>query len=214
MSNNPFESPYNQPAAHPEQASEPFPGPALAISIICLILGILGLFGLCFQGLALGFQSSLMEFANSMPQPPAQREFNRLNIDAQQSMLAPWIVLMVINAFVALMLVVGAVGCLQRKSSGRSTLRLGILLAIFYSILKLAVTIISYFVTTSSVKKGISEYQGEAPIAELQALVQAQNIGTIVGCSMTSLFIVALVVFYIWSRSYMGKAELDPYFTS
>ena len=155
MANNPFETPPNQPVeatiAHSNKENAPMPGPALAISVICLILGIAGLLGLCFGGLALGFQSSMMEFADSFPQPPVQKEYNRMNIAAQQSMLVPSIVLMVINFFVAGLLVVGGIGCLKRRSSGRSTLRLGLLAAIFYSLLRLALTIVSYFVVMGSI---------------------------------------------------------------
>ena len=218
MADNPFESPQRQPVeaqvAHPGKTNNALPGPALAISIICLILGVLGLFGLCFQGLALGFQSSLMEFADSVPQPPAQKEFNRLNMAAQQSMLIPAIVLMATNLFVAGLLVAGGIGCLKRTSSGRSTLRLGLLAAIFYSLLKLALTIASYFVTMGAIRKGVSEYQGNVPIEQFESLVTAGNIGAIVGCVIGSLFIVALAIFYLWARFYMGKDKLDPYFTS
>lgn len=219
MSNNPFESPQNNPVeaaslAPPGKSSNALPGPALAISIICLILGVLGLFGTCSQGAALGFQSSLMEFANSMPQPAAQKEFNRMNMAAQQSMIVPAIVLLVINLFVAGLLVAGGIGCLKRKSSGRSTLRLGLLAAVFYSLLKLALTIGSYFVTMGSIRKAVDEYQGEVPVQELERMVEAGNIGAVVGCVIAGLFILALAIFYLWARSYMGKDKLDPYFTS
>ena len=208
MANNPFDTPQSEPVeaslSHSNKKNDPLPGPALAISIICLILGVMGLFGLCFQGLSLGFQSSLMDFANSMPQPPANREFNRMNVAAQQSMLVPGIVLMVVNLFVAGLLVAGGIGCLKRTSSGRSTLRLGLLAAVFYSLLRLAYMIASYFVVTRSMSQQLSEYQGEVAIEEFQTLVAAGNIGTIIGCSLGSLFFVALAIFYLWARSYMG----------
>ena len=149
MSNNPFEAPQEQPLSaqpmSPGASPRPvMPGAVTAISIICLILGILGLCGACFQDLALGFQSSMMEYVDSMPQPPANKEFNRLNMEAQKPMMIPGIVLMVINLFVATLLLVGSIGCLKRKSGGRSTLRLGLLAAIIFTLIRIVVTIVSY----------------------------------------------------------------------
>ena len=215
MSNNPFDTPpVEANVGSPGNATQALPGPAMAISIICLILGILGLFGTCFQGLALAFQSALIEFTESVQQPPAQREFNRMNLAANESMQIPGVILMVINLFVAVLLLTGSIGCLKRKSGGRSMLRLGLLAAIFYCLLRLILLIVSYFVATGSVAKQFSEYQGDVPIEDLQLMVNAGSIGAIVGCIFGCIFTLALAIFYFWARGYMGKSELDSHFTS
>ena len=218
MSNNPFESPYQEPiqadAVSHGNATQALPGPAMAISIICLILGIVGLFSTCSQGLVLSFQSALIEFSESVPQQPGQKEFNHMNLAANQSMQIPGIVLMVVNLFVAGLLIAGSIGCLKRKSSGRSLLRLGLLAAIFFLLLRLVFLVISYFVVKGSMAKQISEYQGEVPIENIQPFVNAGSVGTIVGCIFGCVFTLGLAVFYFWARSYMGKPRLDSHFTS
>ena len=127
MSNNPFETPPPQkPVANPytpggvagPPAKKSLPGGMMAIAIICLILGLGGLSGSCFGGVALGFQGALMDFIENAPIPEADKEFNRMNMAAQQGAMIPAIVLMVVNLFVAGLLVFGSIGGLRRKESG------------------------------------------------------------------------------------------------
>jgi len=218
MSNNPFESPQETPLmaspVSPGTTPPPvIPGAAIAITIICLIVGLLGLCGACFQGAALGFQSSLVEFTESIPQPPAQKEFNRINMAVQKTMLIPSIILLVINLIISGLMVWGSIGCLRRKPGGRSTLRLALLAAIFFAVIQIGVTIASYFVTVGGVNQGVADYQGEVPKATLEAMAQTGSVGALIGCALGSVFILAFLIFYVWARFYMGKPKLDPFYT-
>ena len=119
---------------------------------------------------------------------------------------------MVANLFVSGLMVMGGIGCLKRKSSGRSTLRLGLLAAIVFAVLQIGVTIASYFVTVGGINKGVADYQGEVPKATLEAMAQAGGVGALIGCVVGALFFLAFGIFYIWARSYLGKPKLDRFF--
>ena len=218
MSNNPFESPQNpmsaKPAVQPQSgpAKSAMPGAMMTIAIICIILAIFGLIGSCIGGLALAAQGAIEEFVDGIPQPPDQKEFNRMNMGAQGVMMVPGFIMIIINLFVATLLLVGSIGCLQRKAGGRNILNLALLAAIFYSVLKIGVQIYNYFAVSGALNAAVADYTGEVPVATLERMVQANNIGLIVGAVLGVVFALAMMVFYIWAKFYVSKEQTIRFF--
>lgn len=241
MSNNPFEDPAPSKQPNPfenpppsQQKDNPYtptapmtpalapgvpkrlPGGLMAIAVICLILGLTGLSGSCFGGIMLGFQDTMMNWVNELPGlPDENREFNRMNMEAQKAMMVPGLALMVINLFVAAFLTVGSIGVLKKSAKGRKILNFGILAAIFYSLLKIAYTVYSFFGAKSSLNKQIENFAGDEEMTgKLETLVSANDLGLIIGVVIGVIMAVALLAFYIWAKMYVNKQKTIDFFES
>lgn len=219
MSDNPFKSQPSEPTPQTVPATEipapprSAPGALTPILIICLILGIFGLLGSCGSGVVVVFQSVFADFIADVPGRVEDKEFQRLNFSVQKKMMVPGLVLAAINLVIATMLVIGSIGGLRRKDSGRSLLSTAILAAIVYGILKIVVTIYSYFVTMSGLSEAVANYEGEADPAVLTSLLQFGKLGGIIGTVFAVVFALAILGFYIWARSYLNKSQVVEYFT-
>lgn len=219
MSDNPFAMP-------PEPGNQGFsldvgkstpqsaPGALMVILIFCLILGILGLLGTCATGAVIGMQSTFEKMIMEGPGPIEQKEFQRLNMAVSKKAMMPGLILAGVNLIIATMLVVGSIGALRGKETGRSLLSTALLAAIVYSVLKIIVTIYSYFVTMSGLQAAVDNYQGEADPAMLAQQMQFGKIGGIVGAVFGVVIALAILVFYLWARGYINKDKVVSYFAS
>ncbi|MDG1873336.1 MAG: hypothetical protein P8J27_05465 [Mariniblastus sp.] len=185
----------------------------MTIAVICIILGIIGLGFSCMTGFWLAAQTAFTDFIDGLPnQDITQKEFNRLNMAAQQASLVPTIIMLAMNLFIAPMLIAGGIGCLQRKSGGRRILNLALLAAIFFSLWKIGVQIFNYFAVADALNAAVANYEGDALQVDLEKLVQLNNIGMIVGSVIGVLLAVGLMCFYIWAKLYVSKEKTVQFF--
>ena len=190
------------------------PGALTTILIFCLILGIFGLLSCCMSGLYLGFSSALEDLVAAGPGAIEQKEFQRINMDAQKGVIIPMVILAVVNLVVATMLIVGSVGALRGKESGRNLLRTALLFAMVYGFLKIVVALYSHFAILSHLAEAVANYQGEADPEALQTMVQIGKIRGIIGTVMNVLFSFAILCLYAWSRGDLNKERIVRYFAS
>ena len=219
MSDNPFSTPQGSgiqgSPMNPAGTVPPsVPGALTVILIFCLILGIMGLLGTCATGVYLAFQSSLEKMIVEGPGAIEQKEFQRLNLAVSKKAMMPGLVLSFVNLIVAAMLIIGSVGALRGKESGRGLLRIALLAAIFYGILKIIAAVYSYFVTISGLEDAVANYQGEADPAALETMLQFGKIGGIIGLVMGIIIPLAILGFYVWARGYLNKDQVVKYFAS
>ena len=224
MSDNPFKEPppqhsaggqYAAPTSDVPQSFPPVaPGALTPILVFCLLLGILGLVGNCFGGGMLLAMPMLAELTDSAPLPEEQKVFNRLVFGAQKSVVLPQLILIGINFIVATMLIIGSIGCLKRKESSRSFLRLGLIGAIFYSILKLMSTAWVFYVSDGALREGVEGFAGDPIYEDLKTQLATQAISTIVTIVVMVLFAIAFLIFYTWARNYLGKKVVEDHFAA
>ena len=219
MSDNPFATPPDSgnhgfsgdaPVSVPPSA----PGALTTILIFCLILGIFGLMSCCMSGVYLGFSSALEDLVTAGPGSIEQKEFQRMNMDAQKGVMMPMMILAVINLVVATVLIIGSVGALRGKESGRNLLRSALLVAIIYCVLKIVFAIYSYFALISYLTDAVANYQGDADPAALQTMMKLGKIGSLIGTATNVIFPIAILCFYAFSRSYLNKDKIAEYFAS
>ena len=224
MSDNPFADPPKQPpvtaSASPHQPpatggqSLPpaAPGALTPILVFCLIFGILGWLGNCFGGAGLLLIGMIENIIDQAQMPEAQAIFTKLSMSAQQPVMLPSIILLVINVVIATMLIIGAIGCFKRKESSRGVLRLALLAAIIFSVCKAAVTIYGYVASQSLLTEGVEKHGGEPIYDELKAQLTMNQTFAILGPVFVVVVALAMMGFYFWARSYLGKPEVEQHF--
>lgn len=235
MSNNPFEKQPEKPVkpddfATPVEATTPYssaemtslpakkklPGAMMAIAIICLILGILGLSSSCMSGVFLAAQPALENMIENIPDdmPDAEetKEISRMGFRAQDSMFIPSIVLTIIGLIVALMLIVGSIGALRGKLSGRDTLNLALLAAIFYSFLKIGIGVYAQIASTAFINDAIENYQGDANKERLQEMMAQNSLQSLIGPAIIIGLGVGLLIFYIWAKLYIKSEKVTAHY--
>lgn len=219
MSDNPFaasgEDPRYAPPVSASVVPQPAPGALQVIAILCLILGLLGLFNSCAGGGGLALISVIKGFLDQAP-VTAENEFQKINLDAAMSpaVLIPSIVLLIFNFVVSPILVIGSIGVLQKKESGRKLLRLGLMLAIVYNILKAVLSIVAQLMTLNAAAAGIDAYEGPVEKEKLEGVLEMTKILGLGGAIVAAIFAVALIGFYFWSRGYLNRQDVIKYFAS
>jgi uncharacterized BrkB/YihY/UPF0761 family membrane protein len=223
MSDNPFASSPKpeegmpapgQQFVPPQQA----PGALTAISVICLILGVLGLLGSCTtiggliaQGFGVDFNQFVQEMSGQEPDE-TQKKLQELTAAANNKMVIPGIVLTVLRLIVALLLTLGSIFCLRRKEKGRTTLRKGLLSAIFYCVLYIGFSIYSTMSVLGFIKQGFEEFAGDQQnLEQILPIITWSAIGLLV---FFCLFYLVLMAFYFWARGYLNKEQVISYFAS
>ena len=223
MSDNPFKSQSDEPspfatpvspvspgAASPQSA----PGALTPILVFCLILGIFGLIGTCLGGAGLAMMSASEQLFENVPMPEEQKEFNKLNIAAQKGSLVPNIVLLVINLCIAPMLIIGTIGCFKRKEASRVFLRLALLAAIIYSVLKIVGTIYAYFNANAALTASIEKLKDSPMYDGLKSQQDASQLITVGSIVFSIVLAVAILGFYLWARSYLNRDNVVKHFAA
>lgn len=219
MTDNPFAASGDDPRyAPPVSASvvpQHAPGALQVIAILCLILGLLGLLNCCAGGGGLAFMPVIKGFLDQAP-ATADNEFQKINLDAATStaVLIPSIALLVFNLVVAPMLVIGSIGVLRKKESGRSMLRLGLLMAIVYNLLKAVLSVVAQLLNFNAVSARIDAYEGPVEKEKIEAVFEMTKIFGLGGAIVAAIFALALIGFYFWSRGYLNREEVIKYFAS
>ena len=126
--------------------------------------------------------------------------------------MIPGIVLMVINLVLASMLIIGAIGCFKRKEPSRNLLRTALLAAIVYSVLKIVVTIYTTITANSAIEAAIDKLKDDPMYEDILMQHTSTQIFTTIGIVVTMVIAVAMLGFYIWSRSYLNKDEVIEHF--
>ena len=211
MSDNPFVSPKTTEYGSPASPTKPVPAALTPICIICLILGLMGFLGSCSQGVFIPFQGSFEKMMEGVPVPIEQKEFQRIQMDAQKSLMVLYIVILVVNLIVGAMLFIGSIGGLQRKEGGRKILSLALVGAILYGVLKIGVVIYSYFATTALMKAAVADYSGEAPVESMEQMLQFTQMITAIFTGVSIVMAIALIAFYVWARMYINKPHVVDY---
>ena len=215
MSDNPFRTPDSSSQMAPPATSaykKPAPGALMPICIICLLLGLMGFGGSCIQGAFLPFLGSMQEQMENIPAPAEQKAVQQLQSNAQKAFLVPSIILVLVNFVVAGMLIIGSIGGMQRKMGGRKILSLGLLAAIFYSLLKIGITVYWYFVTSSALAKDPVGFEVDAE--KFQNFLMMTKMITAVTIVVGLVMALALMGFYIWARIYINKPHVVEYFAT
>jgi hypothetical protein len=215
MSENPFATP--EIVSGSPKVSQKAPGGLTALLIICLVLGILGLLMSCLSGAALAFQGPLQEMQQGMGDP-AQQAMQKEIQSTQEPYIIPSLIMVGLNFIVAPLLTIGAIGGLNRKPWGHKLLGIGLVLAIFYVVVKSVLTIIMQVMTMGPIAKITEKAMAEqgaaggpqAQTAEMMGgLVQAIGIGAIIYVAVSGLI---LLGFYVWGWMYLRKEAVMNYF--
>ena len=208
MSDNPFDAPQSQAIPKVQQS----PGALTVICVFCLILGIMGVLGSCMNGVALAAQGTLAKMIEDMPGDPSQKELQKIQMQAAGDTAIPNLVLAGINVIVGSLLVFGSIGGLRRKESGRGMLRIALLAAIIYSVLKIIVMIYTTITTTAALQSGLAE--NPALGGEAKAIADMTAYFSYGGLAFGVVISLAIMGFYIWSRGYLNKENVVQYFAS
>ncbi len=189
MSNNPFEAPTTKGSNQSLSKSTALrPGAASAVSIICLILGIMGMLGTCVGGAGL-----IVLFAGILPQEdlPKQSGFE----------LATAGFFMLLNFFVAGVLLYFSIQTLRNQETGRKGLATASLIAAGFVFFRMIAGLISNFLNPPAVPPGID------PNAQLTvSIVMYVTIG------LSILFGIGLAVFYIVTNRVMNSDSVVAFY--
>lgn len=219
MTDNPFQSPAASDGLPPYPvqpgASQTIPGGITPIAVICIVLGVFGLLGSCMGSVSYGFMGaieSVMDEAAGNAGNSPEMELQRLNFAATRKVMIPNLIVMGINFIVGTLLIVGSIGVLQRKDGGRNLLRTGMLAAVFYSVLKVIVSIYTQITTMGAMKEGFQK-MADGDNEAMEMGLQFAQIGGIVGMVFSGLIGIGMVGFYLWSRGYLNKDHVVAYFS-
>jgi len=223
MSDNPFRDPPPQQSA-PGQTSQSealpqsfppvAPGALTPILVFCLLLGIAGLLFNCFAGGMSLAMPMLGEVIENSPVPEEQKVFTKFTIAAQKSTLLPQLIVICISFVVSLMMIVGSIGCMKRREKSRDLLRTGLLAAIVYSILKLVVNIYSYLSSNAALIESVEKMAGDPMYDELKSQMASNSFSVIATTAVITVIGLAIMAFYFWARSYLGKKAVEDYFVA
>ena len=205
MSQNPYQSIPMLPNSKSVVPQEK-PGGLTAIAVICLILGTLGVLVSLATIVMLFFQDDLNQFQNAQPggsTPEFVAEMEAL----QTSQLLPNLIFSGCNVIIGSLLVTGSIGVLGTNEWGRSLLRNSLLVAILFVIVRGIYGMWIQFQSISTISKMIPS--GGEGAAELEMIMR---ISIIVGLVIGIVWLVVLVVFYAWSRSYLNKPPIRSLF--
>lgn len=220
MPDNPFKSqptdpsPYTAPASTTASLPPAAPGALTAILVICLILGIFGLIGSCMGGVSLGMMGMIETMLEQAQLPEDQKVFNQINMDAQKSVMLPAIILMGVNVIVAIMLIIGSIGCMRKKETSRQFMGTALLAAIIYSVLKIAITIYNYFAANAALNTAIEKLNGDPIYDSVKTLSTTNQLVTMISVVVGIVLAVVLLGFYLWARSYINKPAVEKYFAA
>lgn len=211
MSENPFATP--EIVSTSPKVSQKAPAGLTALLIICLVLGILGLLVSCLGAATIAFQGQLQSMQQNMGDP-AQQAMQKEMQSIQNQQLIPNLIMLGLNFIVAPLLVIGAIGGLNRKTWAHNLLSIGILAAIFYVVIKVVLTIIMQVMTMGPITKAMEKAMAEQGGNGAQAagvIGSAMQIGIIVGIVVTAVLGLIMLGFYVWGWLYLRKDTVKNY---
>lgn len=190
---NPYQS-FQTPNVMPPQGYPPGkalperPAPVTVIGIICLALG------------ALGFLGSLSAIGISILQ---------MNVgQLPMVQIVTNLIFSVLGVFVGASLAIGGGGCLGDQPWAWKLLRMALLVAIGFLLVRMVVNVVQTFLSIDTI---IQQSQAQNPNIDdtASSMIYAFVIG---GMIVGAVWVFALVAFYAWSWSYLGKPECRTFF--
>lgn len=202
MSDNPFQSAAAYGAKPSGPPSTVKPTGVTVFSILCLILGILGLAGVCFQGVGLAFVEAakgVIEQAPTSPQMTEEQKAIQLKaLELATESIGIQIGIMVLSFFVAVFLIVGSFAALTGKTA--NLLKMATLVAAIFVLLRLAINVVLIQLPTIAKLKEMPGFDSTQQMS--------QNIGLIVAVVIA----LAFAGFYCWTHLYLRGDKVTRYF--
>lgn len=209
MANNPFETPTSMsstermvPRGGPIPAKAP--GGLTAICIVCIILGSLGLVGACMGTAGTLMQDQLQSIQQNVGDAN-QRKLNKAIAEIQKDYFIPNLVLILVNFVVAPSLLAGGIGVLTRKSWGPKFLRVGLLMAAAFVLIRVVVAAIIQSSMIGPMKEAMNKMGGN------QAAEGFVMGAFYFGIALSVLWALALVGFYLFSWTYTNRDHVKSY---
>lgn len=204
MTSNPYESPS---PGNPVKAmiDEP-PRGLMAVTIICLILGVLGLMGALGAFFGIAAQFFMESFLDELPDSP-NMEFQKANLELQQSMLIPNVIIAFANLVAATGLIIGAIGGITKKASLHSVFTYALYIAAIYCLMKIALTV---YVSMGTM--GLMQQQFQDTPGMPSSAGDVVKYGMWAGVAFAAAWGIGLAVFYVWSASYIGRPQIKSHF--
>lgn len=216
MSNNPFNAPIEPTVADPAATALPQspPGAYMTICILVLVLAIFGLIGSCFGGIGLAFMGAAEQLLEQVPDmDKGELKLQKVGIEGAKSVMIPAIISLVFGLITATMLIIGSIGGLRKTLGGVQFFRTALLVGIFYCIVRMAIQVYTYFATKAVFEAGYEALRND-PEMDAQTIdfaVTTNNVSQLVGMGFAVVLSLVLIVFYAWSRSYLGKPEVQKF---
>ncbi len=196
MSDNPFEQPVAAETNQTLLGPASIPTTAVVISIICLILGVLGLFGMCALG---GMLAAADSISQMMP------EGDRDGFEQQMALqFVPGMIQIAIGVIFAPLMVAACIGCLTRKAWGRSLFMIAVTGFIVWNLFATATAIwMTVFHIEELAAPNVSAMGKEVAMQ----MAYATQIFAIV-------FSVAFLCFYIFAAVYMKRQNIKDFYAA
>ncbi len=210
MSDNPFaESKPVQAEISPPDTSHKRPGALNAILIVCIVLGVLGIFGSCIGIGGLAAQDYIATL------PGQDDPMNVKMRELQKPMLIPNIIMMGLNCIIAPLLLIGGIGGLNRKGWAYGLLKFTLLAATIYVLIRGVVSTVLQFGMMSEMKTAVLEGLKDQPNMNPQAAEMAGNMAQIFGMVGLGFGVVVMLIlagFYFWGWNYLRKDNVKAHF--
>lgn len=209
---NPYEVPsysQNVPTAAPLKA----PGPFMAIAIIAIIFGVIGLGQGCLGGVFIAFQGAISGFfeefakkaAESDPDAAANMQGLKEVMALQSKYMVPMVVVLVLSLITSLALFVGGIAGVRKAVSSVVMLQGAMVLSILNNIVGAAWGI--YFNRISADVQMQALRDGGAPAEQLQAMEVGQQVGSVVGIVFGIGFAAAIIAMYLVALIYLIRSQ-------
>lgn len=208
MTSNPFETPSPikqtfEPNAG-RSVSAKAPSGIMAVCIICIILGGMGLLGSCFGAGGLIFQKQIQGMQQNVGDA-AQQEMQKELAAMQDGFFVMNAVVIGVNFIVAPLLLMGGIFVLTRKNLGVSLLKIGLPMAAFYMIIKTALGCYMQMQMMDPMKAAMRA-QGNGQNAEAARAAEGFITGAMyVGVAFSVMWALVLIAFYLWARLYLNR---------
>lgn len=195
------------------------------ISIIAIVLGGLGLMT-CFTSVVsvlLSEQMQKLAFPVNMGEldPEAvelQKEMQEAIYGAQRQHRTKLLATSGAHFVVTMLLLVGGIQCLRKKSSGRSCLLVAAALAIVFELGRGAVQAmiqLQQASIVSSMMTRVFEASGdEVPPQFGQTMATFTTVGIVIGLAIGGILILAKVIFYVYTVVFLKKPAVRELFSS
>ncbi|HTN76533.1 MAG TPA: hypothetical protein VL096_14840 [Pirellulaceae bacterium] len=218
MSNNPY-SDYSPPSGVPMKPLPLRPGGVTVVSILAIVLGVMGLFGVCAGGVGLAAGS----FMQGMLTAPAggANPVQKIQFDLNKELLAinerymPLHVVMLIGLLVvASWLLVGGIQALRMKSGGRSLLLYAFFATILFELLRTGATAFLQLATLP-IYDELARRTGDElgpNMGSAKSMVSMMYGMAIFGMVMVFVWGTAKVVLYGFCAKYLAKPEIVDLF--
>ncbi len=209
---NPYEVPsYSQ--AVPTAGALKAPGPFMAIAIISIIFGVMGLGQGCLGGIFIAFQGAIGGFfeeiaskaAESDPDAAANMQGLKEVMALQSQYMVPMLVVLGLSIVTSLVQFVGGIAGVRKAVSSVVMLQGGAVLAMLNNIVGGAWGI--YFNRISAEVQMNALKNGGAPAEQIEAMEMGQQVGSVVGIVFGIGFAAAMVAMYLAALLYLIRSQ-------